>query len=205
MTIETTIAFTLAIIILAVTPGPGVFASVAQALSAGFRSSWNVIAGIIVGDILFLMLAIFGLSAVAQILGEFFFVVRLIGGVYLIWLGYKMWTTKPLSFSANRNANKRNGWQRFLGGLFITLGNPKVILFYVGFLPTFIDLRQLDHADIFVVASAVTIVLAGVMGVYAFMAGRARQFFTSQRASRNLNRSAGTVMIGTGLVIATKS
>jgi len=205
MTIETTIAFTLAMLILAVTPGPGVFASVAQALSAGFRSAWNVIAGIILGDILFLMLAIFGLSAVARVLGEFFFIIRLLGGAYLIWLGYKMWTSQPLSFSANQGAKKRNGWQRFLGGLFITLGNPKVILFYVGFLPTFIDLNHLKGTDILVISSVVALVLAGVMGVYTFMAGRARLLFTSQRATRNLNRSAGTVMIGTGLVIAIKS
>ncbi len=205
MTIETTIAFTLAMLILAATPGPGVFASVAQALSAGFRSSWNVIAGIIAGDILFLMLAVFGLSAAAQVLGEFFFIIRLAGGVYLIWLGYKMWTAQPLSFSANHNASIRNGWQRFLGGLFITLGNPKVILFYVGFLPTFMDLNHLNSMDILIISGVVTFVLAGVMGVYAYMAGRARKLFSSKRAARNLNRSAGTVMIGTGLVIATKS
>ena len=205
MTIETTIAFTLAMTILAVTPGPGVFASVAQALSGGFRSAWNVIAGIIIGDILFLLLAIFGLSAVARVLGEFFFVVRLIGGAYLIWLGYKMWTMQPLAFTANHHANQRSGWQRFLGGLLITLGNPKVILFYVGFLPTFIDLNQLRHIDILVITSIVSLVLAGVMGCYTFMAGRARRLFTSQQAARNLNRTAGTVMIGTGLVIATKS
>ena len=205
MTIETTIAFTLAMTRLAVTPGPGVFASVAQALSGGFRSAWNVIAGIIIGDILFLMLAIFGLSAVARLLGEFFFVVRLVGGAYLVWLGYKMWTSKPLAFSERHTANQRNGWQRLLGGLFITLGNPKVILFYVGFLPTFIDLDHLKPIDILVVAGVVALVLAGVMGTYTFMAGRARRIFTSQRAARNLNRTAGSVMIGTGLVIATKS
>ncbi len=205
MTTETTIAFTLAMLILAATPGPGVFASVAQALSAGFRSSWNVIIGIVMGDILFLMLAIFGLSAVARVLGDFFFVVRLVGGAYLIWLGYKMWTMQPLSFNAEPSTNQRNGWQRFLGGLFITLGNPKVILFYVGFLPTFMNLDQLKHIDILIITGVVTLVLAGVMGVYAYTAGRARQIFASPRAARNLNRSAGTVMIGTGLVIATKS
>jgi threonine/homoserine/homoserine lactone efflux protein len=164
-----------------------------------------VIIGIIIGDILFLMLAIFGLTAVARVLGEFFFVVRLVGGAYLIWLGYKMWTTQPLTFTANHGVHQRNGWQRLLGGLFITLGNPKVILFYIGFLPTFIDLNHLRPVDILIVASIVTLVLAGVMGCYTFMAGRARRIFTSQRAARNLNRTAGTVMIGTGLVIATRS
>jgi len=60
MTVESTLAFALAMLILAATPGPGVFASLAQALSSGFRSSINVIAGIVIGDLLFLILAING-------------------------------------------------------------------------------------------------------------------------------------------------
>lgn len=80
MTIEFTFAFALAMLVLAATPGPGVFASVAQALSSGFRSSIDVIAGIVVGDLLFLTLAIFGLSAVAYALGELFFIVKIMGG-----------------------------------------------------------------------------------------------------------------------------
>jgi threonine/homoserine/homoserine lactone efflux protein len=204
MTIETTIAFALAMVILAATPGPGVFASVAQALATGFRSSWNVIAGIITGDILFLLLAVFGLSAVARALGELFFIVRLAGGAYLIWLGYRMWTAQPISFSPGSHPNRRNGRQRYLAGLFITLGNPKVILFYVGFLPTFIDLDYLKGIDIMIIAGLVMLILAGVMGFYCYMAGRARRLFASRRATRNLNRCAGTVMIGTGLAIAVR-
>jgi threonine/homoserine/homoserine lactone efflux protein len=202
MTIESILAFTLAMLILAVTPGPGVFASFAQALSSGFRSSINVIAGIVIGDLLFLILAIFGLSAVAYALGELFYIVKIIGGAYLIWLGYKMWTAKPASLDMDLSAGKRSGWQRFLGGLFITLSNPKVILFYCGFLPSFMDLRKLDMVDVVIVASIVVIVLSGVMGIYSYSAAHARQLFNSRKATRNLNRGAGTVLIGIGVVIA---
>lgn len=204
MTVESTLAFALAMLILAATPGPGVFASLAQALSSGFRSSINVIAGIVIGDLLFLILAIFGLSAVAYALGELFFIVKIIGGAYLIWLGYKMWTAEPVPLNSDLGVGKRNGWQRFLGGLFITLSNPKVILFYCGFLPTFMDLRSLAVVDIAIVATVVVTILSSVMMVYSYSAARARQLFGSRRATRNLNRGAGTVLIGTGMVIATR-
>jgi len=204
MTLESTLAFALAMLILAATPGPGVFASLAQALSSGFRSSVNVIAGIVIGDLLFLMLAILGLSAVAHVLGELFFVIKIVGGAYLIWLGYKMWTAEPVPLNSDSGVVEKNGWQRFLGGLFITLSNPKVILFYCGFLPTFMDLRSLTVVDIAIVSAVIVTVLSGVMMIYSYSAARTRQLFGSRRATRNLNRGAGTVLVGTGLVIATR-
>ena len=204
MTVESTLAFGLAMLILAAMPGPGVFASVAQALSSGFRSSINVIAGIVIGDLLFLILAIFGLSAIAYALGKLFFIVKIIGGAYLIWLGYKMWAIEPIPLNSTMNAEKKNGWQRFMGGLLITLSNPKVILFYCGFLPTFMDLRGLHAVDIAIVAGVVAMVLSSVMVIYSYSAAHARRLFTSRRATRNLNRGAGTVLVGTGLIIATR-
>ena len=82
-------------LILAVSPGPGVFATTATALSLGYRKTIPVIGGIIIGDIVFLLLAVFGLSFVATVLGDLFFVIRIAGGVYLILLGIKVFLTKP--------------------------------------------------------------------------------------------------------------
>jgi threonine/homoserine/homoserine lactone efflux protein len=204
MTIESICAFSLAMFILAVTPGPGVFASASQALASGFRSSLQLIAGIVVGDLVFLLFAVFGLSTIAHILGEFFFIIKILGGAYLIWLGWKMWTREPMVFNSNQKFTKHNGRQRFLAGLLLTLGNPKVILFYAGFLPTFMDLSHLKTLDIAVVAALVTIILSGVLGLYAFTASRALGLFKNFRAAGNLNRSAGTVLIGTGVIVVTR-
>ena len=191
-------------IILAVSPGPGVFATVAQALAGGFRSALDVIAGIVAGDLVFLLLAVFGLATLARTLGEFFIVIKIAGGGYLIWLGIKMWLAKPVPPEENHGVKTQTGAQRFLGGLLITLGNPKVILFYVGFLPTFMDLGSLTTRDIVIVASLVAVVLVLTLGAYAYSASRARVFFTKPRAIRNLNRGAGTIMIGAGVTIATR-
>ncbi len=204
MTIESAIAFTIAMFILAASPGPGVFATVAQALAGGFRSALDVIAGIVTGDLIFLLLAVFGLTALARTLGDLFIVVKIAGGGYLIWLGIKLWLAKPVLPGEKPGIKTQSGKQRFLGGLFITLGNPKVILFYAGFLPTFMDLGSLTAGDVLVVACLVTVVLALVLGAYAYSASRARALFTKPRAIQNLNRGAGTIMIGAGVAIATR-
>lgn len=204
MGIESIVAFTGAMLVLAASPGPGVFATVAQALSGGFRSALDVIAGIVLGDLVFLLLAVCGLAAVARVMGEFFLIVKMAGAAYLIWLGFRMWCSRPEPVHIERLKSPRSGGKRFLGGLLITLGNPKVILFYVGFLPTFIDLGRLGAADVAVTAAIVASVLTAVMGFYAYWASRMRRLFTSPRAARNLNRGAGTVMIGAGVAIATR-
>ena len=204
MTIESALAFAVAMFILAASPGPGIFATVAQALAGGFRSALDVIGGIVAGDLVFLLLAVYGLATLARTLGELFVVVKLAGGGYLIWLGIKLWLTKPIPPDEQNVANRQSGKQRILGGLFITLGNPKVILFYAGFLPTFMDLGRLTVGDVFIVAGLVVVVLALTLGFYAYSAARARVLFTKPRAMRNLNRGAGTIMVGAGITIATR-
>ncbi len=205
MTFESTIALAFAMLVLAASPGPGVLATVAQALSGGARSSVNVIAGIITGDLVFLLLAVFGMSAVARIMGGLFFVVKLAGSAYLIWMGFRIWRSASVRMEDAQNvAQGKTGWQRFACGLFLTLGNPKAICFYMGFLPNFMELERLSMADIGIAAGVVSLVLAGVLGIYAWTASGMRRAFKSTRAMQNLNRSAGAVMIGTGAMIAVR-
>lgn len=204
MTIESIIALTIAVFIFAVTPGPAIFACVAQGLSHGFRSSIALNLGIVLGDIIFLLFAIFGLSAVARFLGGLFLFVKIAGGIYLMWLGWKMWKKEPVAYSAETTDISAKFWKTFLAGLIVTLSNPKVILFYIGFLPAFMDLTALTAADVLIVSVIITIVLTAVNWGYAYSADRARKLFTSRRANRLLNRSAGTVMIGTGVVIVSR-
>lgn len=202
MTLESIWMLAGAILVLAATPGPGVFASVAQSLSSGFRSSLDVIAGIVAGDILFLLAAIFGLSAIARILGDFFIVVRVAGVCYLIFLGCKMWRKEAVAVVLDPAAEKGGHRRRFLSGLLVTLGNPKVIVFYAGFLPAFLDLGSLTAGDSAIVCAVIAVVLGSVLAAYTWSADRARKLFTSRGAARNLNRGAGTIMVGTGVAIA---
>ena len=91
-----------------------------------------------------------------------------------------------------------------MSGLGITLSNPKVILFYVGFLPTFVDLTDLSNRDVLIVASTVSLVVGSVLLAYSVAAARARTLFTSERAMRRLNRGAGGLMMATGGVLISR-
>jgi len=205
MTIYSTLGFAAAMVVLAASPGPGVFATVARALASGFRPAFAVIGGIVLGDVIFLLLATFGLSMIAQALGDLFLIVKIIGGAYLIFLGIRIWIKEPEIVSSAGDPNNHPGWGNFISGLLITLSNPKVILFYCGFLPTFLDLSTLTISDLVLIASIVAAVLIGVLSTYAFLASRARQMFSERKTIRRLNRAAGSVMVTTGVVIATHS
>lgn len=204
MTLFSIFGLAAAMFLLAITPGPSVFATVSKALSSGFRHAVPVVIGIVCGDLVFLLFAIYGLSMIAEAFSWLFTFIKYIGGGYLIWLGIKLWRSSPstLEMTESRSQSRRFS---FLGGLSITLGNPKVILFYLGFLPTFLDLQALSNLDIAIVAVVVSLVLGAVMLAYAFMAARARQLFRSETAQNRMNNTAGSVMIGTGAVLLSRA
>lgn len=198
------LSFALAMFLLAITPGPGVFATVSKALSSGFRTALPVIAGIVLGDLIFLILAIYGLSAVAESFGLLFQVIKYCGGLYLIWMGVKLYRSSPAGVEMG-GLRKESGKYNFLGGLSITLGNPKVILFYVSFLPTFVDISSLTSIDVAVIASVLSIILGSVMLFYAYTAARIGALFSNERAQKRMNRVAGVAMVSTGSVLLAKS
>ncbi len=205
MTFYSALGFAVAMLVLAASPGPGVFATTARAMASGFRPALAVIWGIVLGDIIFLMFAAFGLSMVARVLGNLFFIVKICGGAYLVWLGIKIWLQKPERIQSHQNSATRSNWGNFVSGLIITLSNPKVILFYCGFLPTFLDLSTLTIIDLALVVFIITLVLSGVLITYAYLASRARKIFTNERAVKRLNRAAGGVMVAAGVAIAVRS
>lgn len=204
MSLLSIFSLTIALFVLAVTPGPGMFATISRSLASGFVSSLGVVAGIVTGDIIFLVFAILGMSAISQAMGDFFVVVKLIGGAYLVFLGVKIWISKPVPVQ-HSNRKKSTKYGNYFSGLVITLSNPKVILFYCGFLPAFMDLPSLSGMDFCIVAITVSIVLSSVLIFYAYLANRARVFFSSTQSVKRLNKTAGGVMIATGVTIAATS
>lgn len=199
MTFESAVSFFLAVVIFSVTPGPGVFAILARALVQGARSCFMLCLGMTISDILYLVAACFGLAAIATHWGELFTVIRYLGGAYLIYLGWKMWTA-PVNVDdvPAPEAKRSDAVKSFIQGFLISASNPKVILFYIAFLPTFMDLTILDGADI---SLAVVLTLFGLMiGLMsvAIFASKARRFFKSPKAAKGINRSAGSIMAGAG-------
>jgi len=201
MSIESSVAFVLAMSIFVASPGPGVMGCLAVAVRRNLYNSTAFITGMVFGDIVYLMFAVFGLTAIAQNFGSVFYLIRIIGGVYLLYLAYKLWTSRLPSEAVQKPAKKRGS---LLAGLFITLSNPKVIIFYCSFLPNFMDLERLTNSDIIIVCLLVAFVISTVMGIYTYISYKTGQFLGS-KSGRSLNRVAGGAMAATGFYMITKN
>ncbi len=198
MSAESALTFFIAILIFAVTPGPGIFAIIARALTRGAANCFLLALGMTLSDIIYLIAACYGLAAIAEHWSEAFTLIRILGAAYLCYLGWKMWTA-PLSLDTlEQPEGKTDMTLSFVQGFLISASNPKVILFYIAFLPTFIDLDSLSGNDI-ALASGLTLValMLGLM-LIAHFAAKARRWFRSEIAVRRLNRSAGSIMVAAG-------
>jgi threonine/homoserine/homoserine lactone efflux protein len=203
MTLEAALAFVAALLLWVLIPGPAIFMVVGRSLSSGFRSTVCLIGGILLGDLFYISLVFLGLAALGQVLGEFFVVVRILAAIYLIYLGISLWRKDPRTpFAAT--ATPGDTLKSFFTGFGITLGNPKAILFHLGFLPTFFDLPSLSVLDALAIMGIFVAVLGTVFIVYAFAASRAGSLFNNPFRMRILNRSSGVMLIGVGTAVLLK-
>lgn len=199
----TILAFSGALFIFMASPGPGTFAVVARALGSGFSHAFSMSLGMVLGDLVFLLMAIFGLNTIAYMMGDVFVVVKYIGGFYLIYLGIKIFRSKP-SKESIKSSKSISLSKDFISGFLICISNPKVILFYLGFLPTFVNLSTLTGSDVLLVSSLVVIILTIVLGGYSYFAARARKVIKKPRTQTIMNRFAGSVMLGAGTALILK-
>lgn len=201
MSLEAAITFAVAIFIFAITPGPGTFALLARALNTGAKSCFSMSFGMAISDIIYLILATYGLSAVAENYGGLFTAIRFIGAAYLLYLGWKMWTA-DVSTDFEKTKSKSSNWiSGFIQGFLISASNPKVILFYIAFLPTFIDLTTLTQQDIVLISFITLFALISGLMLISIAASSVRQYLKSPKAVKRLNRTAGGIMIGAGLFL----
>ena len=202
MTTESVFALFIAMLISAAIPGPGVFTCIAQAITSGFKDALYVISGILIGNIVFLFVVIFGLVAAAQALGNFFIVIKYLGALYLIWLGGKLWISDSDFTSFSNNSLPRSSTSSFLTGLIVPFSNSSVIFFYISLLPTFIDLSNLSLTDGLIAVLTISAAFFAVLACYSYGAAKARKIFKSRKTLKRFNRGAGTLMIGTGVYVA---
>ncbi|RKZ53834.1 MAG: hypothetical protein DRR16_07870 [Candidatus Parabeggiatoa sp. nov. 3] len=198
MTLSSTVALFGAMFVLAIIPSPSVFVVVARTIESGFIHGLVTVLGIIAGDLIFIILALYGLGFIAETMSSLFIY---LGSAYLIWLGIGLWRTKSVEIQEI----KALSWSsHFLCGLFMTLGDPKAILFYISFLPAFLDLSNVSVFDTGIVIVVATLAVGGTKLGYAYMANKSRLLFESSRAKKGINMTAGAVMIGTGLFLIAK-
>lgn len=197
-------AFAGALAIAVALPGPGIFAVVSCSLGRGLRPALALIGGIVLGDLVFFSLAVLGMAALARSMGEFFVVVKFAGAAYLIWMGIRLWRARPANPAAVASGEPapRDHRRSLLAGFMVTISNPKTIAFYAGLLPTFIDLEKLSTGTALVMGVIVILTVGLIPAIYAVAAAGSRSFFRSPSRMRLMNRTAGTMLIGSGVTVA---
>lgn len=204
MSIEVAIIFFITIYIFSITPGPGVFAILAKSLAEGVRPCIAISLGMAVSDVVYLVLASYGLAAIAGQWGILFTLIRIAGAIYLIYLGWKLWRSRAEYIEQDNRLSRASNMAGFIQGFLISASNPKVILFYIAFLPSFVDLASLGTQDILVVATLTFLGISLGLLTIAASASWARQYFRSEKAMKGLNRLAGSIMMSAGIYLGTR-
>ena len=188
-----------AMMLLAAQPSVSVMTVVGCAAGGGFRSGAQASLGIVLGDLLFILLAALGLRLTAGLLGDWLFLFQAGAGCYLLWCALARWR------SSGRPDSPPDAFRSaFLTGLLVTLGDQKAILFYFGFLPAFVAIDQLGMMDILIIMFIAVIAVGGIKLLFAAATARGRALLADRNA-RRLSRITAAVLCGAGLVLLARA
>lgn len=195
--------FAAALFVAAGSPGPSIAALVARVISKGFRDVFPFLLAMWIGEGIWLSLAVFGLAVVAQSFHYAFVAVKWIGVVYLAWLAFKMWTA-PVEPKEGEMPREDSALKLFLAGMAVTLGNPKIMMFYLALLPTIIDLASVNVIGWVELTATMAMVLVVIDLAWVLAATQARRLLKSKRAMKIANRVSATTMAGAAAAIAAR-
>jgi len=204
MSLSSLLIFAGALIIAAGSPGPSIAALVARVIVKGWRDVLPFLVAMWVGECIWLSLAVFGLAFVAQTFHLAFLVVKWLGVAYLAYLAWKMWTA-PVAVGESALLDKDSPAKLFAAGMAVTLGNPKIMMFYMALLPTIIDLGSVTLAGWFELTVTMAFVLIAVDVAWMVAAAQARRLLKSARAMKFANRVSAATMAGAAAAIAARN
>ena len=202
MSFETWVAFVAASAVLLVIPGPTILLVVSYALGRGWKVAAPVATGVALGDLTAMTLSMLGVGALLAGSATLFTVLKWLGAGYLVWLGVKLWRAGG-TLDAEARTDAVAAPRMLAHAWLVTTLNPKSIVFFVAFLPQFLDpARDFWTQMAIFEATFVTLAFANAFG-YALLAARARRLASSPRAIRLVNRAGGTALIAAGAAAVT--
>lgn len=191
-----------AVFVLFLTPGPVWVALVARAVSGGFHAAWPLALGVVIGDALWPLAAIFGIVWITSVFSGFLLFLQWAAVAIFALMGIGLIRHAERTIAPDSRLTRPGMVAGFLAGVAVILGNPKAILFYMGMLPGFFDLSTITGPDIAAIMTVSMLVpLAGNLLLAASL-GRVRRLLSSPGALRRTNRIAGGLLIAVAVVIA---
>jgi threonine/homoserine/homoserine lactone efflux protein len=197
------LAFIAISLLLAVTPGPDMALVTKNALAHGPRGVFLTTTGIAVALVMWVTASAVGVAAVLKASTTLFYALKVVGGAYLAYLGIRAWLASremPGEFLVGTNAAPAGSILR--QGLISAGTNPKLGVFFVTFLPQFVDPHQQLLPQLLVLGSMFAVIGWAWMNVYGLLIARIRDFITAPRVRQWMDRVTGTVLIGLGVRLA---
>ena len=168
MTLAVWLGFLAASILIAVTPGPGAVISMSTGMRHGYWSALMAILGLQAAILVHLAIVALGLGAVLAASESAFFLIKILGAAYLVWLGIQKWRAPAIPIDANVPTVRRKGL--FLQGVLVNLTNPKAIVFIAALVPQFVDPAQPQLQQYLLIAATLCATDLAVMSGYALAA-----------------------------------
>ena len=190
-----------ALFVLFLTPGPVWLAMAARTMSGGFHAAWPLALGVVIGDALWPLLAVLGVTWLVSVFAGFMLVLKWVAAVMFVTMGALILKNADRTIASDTRLTRPGMWAGFAAGVAVILGNPKAILFYLGLLPGFFDLTQVTYLDIAAIV-ALSMIVPFIGNIFfALFIDRARRLVTSKTALHRTNIVAGSLLIAVGLVI----
>ena len=210
MSIDLWLAFAAASAIVLVIPGPTILLVVSYSLGHGRRAAVPLVGGVALGDFTAITASLLGLGALLAASGTLFAILKWVGAAYLVFLGIKLWraAAAPMEVAggdgqlATAESVQMNPRRLFWHSFAVTATNPKGLVFFVAFLPQFLDPTQPVLAQ-FAVMELTFLVLASVnCALYAAAASGARSAIRRPSVLWAVNRVGGSILIAAGIATA---
>lgn len=199
MSIEIWMAFVVASAVVLVIPGPTILTVISYSVSHGRRANLPLVLAVALGDSTAAAASLFGLGALLSASAFWFTVVKWVGGTYLIYLGVKSLRAGATSADVATLEPSLTRWKVFANTYVVTALNPKSVIFFVAFLPQFID-HDANVTDQLMVLAVTFVVMAAInAALYAVFATSARRLLTSARAQRRFHIAGGSLLTAAGV------
>ena len=200
MDLLTLLSLMIATFVYAISPGPGLFAVLAISTRFGPIPAIWVSIGHTVGDIIYVALSMLALNALAEVINESMLYVKILGASYLIFIGYQQFRSKGISFEPS--SKKSSVIKLLIAGFVVGVTNPKTIIFYLSFLPIFIDLNNLTLNTEVQVIVAIGLTVFFVLSLANILGVRLRSYIENPDSIRRINQVTGVTMILVGVFVA---
>jgi threonine/homoserine/homoserine lactone efflux protein len=199
MSIELWFAFVAASAVLLVIPGPTILTVISYSMAHGRRANVPLVVAVALGDSTALVFSLLGLGTLLATSAFWFTVVKLIGGLYLIYLGIKLLRAGISSTEMLAPAAPESRWKLFANTYVVTALNPKGIVFFVAFLPQFINPGVGVTQQLWVLAVTFVVMATLNSTLYAVFAGSAGRLLSSHKAQRRFNLAGGSLLSAAGI------